>query len=100
MSRDLTYDEMLARAKAFRTEELSEAELRNMAQAMRGLLAEGGVLTFLVWKILEYRDSLKEQMLTNELVTDEAIRIGLGLQGQARGFDQVLALIHEMTRSE
>lgn len=88
--RTISWDEFIARAK-----EVPETD-RNIALQLRQLYVDRGTLQQVVASILLGRQDLLEAMSKTQMVSEDAIRQAIGLQGQIAGIDYVLQAIHEL----
>ena len=89
----LSTEEFIARAREIR--ELDQ----DLGKQLRSLYVDGGTLQQLVRAILDQRSDLQESLAKNLMVTEEAIRIAIGIQGQVLGMDTVLDLILNLMNS-
>ena len=89
----LSAEEFLERARQVR--ELDA----DLGKQLRALYVDGGTLQQLVRAILDQRGDLQESLAKNLMVTEEAIRIAIGIQGQVLGMDTVLDLILNLMNS-
>jgi hypothetical protein len=55
-----------------------------------------GTLKQLVRAILDYRMDISVAFERSDIVSEDAVKVAIGLQGQIRGIDNILALIHEL----
>lgn len=90
----MTYDEFLARAN-----EVQQLDKR-LAGQLRALYVERGTLQQLVRAILDQRRDLSSAMESADMISEDAVRKAIGIQGQIRGVDTVLMLIHELMTKE
>lgn len=88
----MTHEEFIARAK-----EVQELD-KDLWRQLRSLYVDGGTLQQLVRAILDFKTDIHERMANTQMVTDEAIRTAIGLQGQVLGINNVLALIEELMK--
>jgi hypothetical protein len=90
----LSYDEFIARAM-----EVQKLDSGLGAQ-FRQLYVERGTLQQLVRMILDMRSDLKEALVNTRLLSEENIRLALGIQGQVSGIDIILDLILTQMNAE
>lgn len=83
----MNHDEF--KARAFEVGELD----RTLGKQLRSLYVDNGTLQQLVRAIYDLRGDLQESLSKGMMVSDEAIRVAIGLQGQVLGIDTVLDLM-------
>lgn len=88
----MDWDEFLARAK-----EVTETD-KDLWKQLRALYTDRGTLQQLVRAILDMEEDLKEGLANTQMISDEKIRVAIGLQGQVLGIKNVLGLIAELMR--
>jgi hypothetical protein len=86
----MTYEEFLLAAK-----EVSELD-KDFDKQLRALFVQKGTLKQLVRAILDYRMDISVAFERSDIVSEDAVKVAIGLQGQIRGIDNILALIHEL----
>lgn len=88
----MDWDEFLARAK-----EVTEID-KDLWKQLRSLYVDKGSLQQLVRAIMDMEGDLKETLANTQMISDEKIRVAIGLQGQVLGIKNVLGLICELMR--
>lgn len=90
MAKEISYEEFIGRAR--------EATARDprLHRHLRSLLADRGVLAQVANELLNQMQSAKDILASQQMVSDEAIRIGIGQQGVVRGLEQALYVIHDL----
>ena len=83
----MTYEEFIERAEG-------KAVDRELWRQARSLYVDGGTLTQIVSVILAQRTRVITQLANRHMIQDEDIRMAIGLQGNVRGIDNVLQIIH------
>lgn len=83
----MRYEEFIRRAEGSTVE-------RDLWRQARSLYVEGGTLTQVVKAILEQRTNVANQLANTHMIRDEEVRLAIGLQGNIRGIDNVLQIIH------
>lgn len=82
----MTHEELIARAQ-----EVKELDPQ-LWREIRSLMVPGGTLLQVVRAVLDLRRDMQDAMTNIHMVSDEAIRRCIGMQGQVLGMNQVLAL--------
>lgn len=85
----MTYEEFLSRA----TNVTPDADLWRQ---MRSLYVDRGTLLQVVAQVLEFRRDVMDRLASTHMIQDEDIRTAIGLQGNIRGIDNVLQIIHNL----
>lgn len=86
----IEWDEFIARAR-----EVNETD-RNIALQLRQLYVDRGTLQQTVATLLTGRDAMLEALSRTQMVTEEAIRQAIGIQGQIAGIDACLGTILDL----
>jgi hypothetical protein len=73
---------------------------KGMDRVLRDLAIEQGALMYILAACLAAKQSLTSNLLTSHMVSDEAIRRAIGVQGQISGIDLVLTTIVELMQPE
>lgn len=86
----MTYEEFLARANEIQVLD------KDLWRQMRSLYVDRGTLQQVVRAIQQFKTDILEQMSNRQMISDEHVRIAIGLQGQVLGINNILALLHGM----
>lgn len=83
----MTYEEFIHRAESSKLDE-------DLWKQARSLYVDGGTLTQVVKCLLQQRTNVANQLANTHMIQDEDIRRAIGLQGNVRGIDNALQIIH------
>lgn len=83
----MTYEEFINRARDVQPD-------NDLWRQARSLYVDGGTLLQVVGAILDQRKNVVHQLENTHMIRDEDIRMAIGLQGNVRGIDNVLQIIH------